>query len=179
MATETYEPVDTIELYARDELPETFDALTESRKFGPGGLGRRKAGVMYSVWGKALTPEEQEVLAEPVKQYTGKLLAKALIGPGIDYWAQQVTSQAAGTVEQVGYGDRVKALADLDKRLTAEIAELLIVIGPITPPVRTVAGAAPHVQQAGKLETTNPSGMFTPSPFDMPPIYGPPEETPR
>src|SRR4051794_7285108 len=115
-----YEPIDTLELYARDELPETFDALADSSRFGPGALGRRKAGVMYGVWGRTLTDDEQEQLAEPLKQYSGKLFARALIGPGIDYWAQQVVSQSAGTTEQVSYGDRVKALTDLDKRLTAE-----------------------------------------------------------
>jgi hypothetical protein len=174
----TYEPVDTLELYARDELPETFDALTESRKFGPAALGRRKNRVMWSIWGRLLDTDQQEVLAEPVKTYAGKLIAKSLIGPGIDYWSQQVVSQAAGTTEQVSYGDRVRALADLDKRLTAELAELLIEIEPITPPVRTVVGSAPHVQQAGKLETTNPGTLYTPDPYDLPPAYGPPDVTP-
>lgn len=172
-----YTPADTIEEYARDEMPETFAALAESPRFGTGALGRRKNRVMWSIWGRVLDSDQQEVLAIPVATYAGKLLAKSLIGPGIDYWAQQATSQSAGTTEQISYGDRVKALGDLDKRLTAEIAELLIEIQPITPPVRTVVGAAPHVQQAGKLTTANPDGMFTPSPFDMPPIYGEPEET--
>jgi hypothetical protein len=172
-----YEPVDEIEKYARDELPETFDALATSPLFGAEGVGRRKNAVMWAVWGKALDTADQEALPPTVKLYSGKLLARSLIGPGIDYWSKQVISQSAGTTEQVSYADRVAALKDLDKRLAEDIGNLSVEVGPIVPPVSQVPGSAPHVQQAGALETTSGgTPLYTPSPFDLPPVYGPPEE---
>ena len=96
------------------------------------------------------------------------------------YWANQVITQSAGTTEQVSYdAQRVTALKELDKRLAAEIAELLPDVQIILPPVQMVAGAGPHVGQAGRLGTTGAmqeGEMGTPTPYDFPPVYGPPVE---
>jgi hypothetical protein len=98
-----------------------------------------------------------------------------LIGPGIDYWGAQVLSQSAGTTEQVSYdAQRITALKDADKRLAAEIAELLPDVEVILPPVKLTVGAGPHVEQAGKLGTVNAlDGLYTPDPYDLPPVYAP------
>lgn len=172
-----YVPVDNIEAGARDELPETFDALLDSSHFGPDGLTRRKSLVMARIWGKQLDESEIEELDPRVQAYASKNLARTLIGPGIDYWANQVISQAAGTTEQVSYdAQRVKALQDLDKRLAGEIAELLGDVEIILPPVKLKPGEAPAVGQAGKLGTTGGlDGLFTPDPYDLPPVYAPTE----
>jgi hypothetical protein len=170
---------DDIEEGARDELPETFDALVESENFGERGLARRKSLVMARVWGRQLDDAEIALLDPRVSTYAAKMLARTLIGPGIDYWANQVLSQSAGTTEQVSYdAQRVSALKEADKRLAAELAELLPDVMVILPPVGTAAGAAPHVGQAGRLGTAGAMAegdMGTPTPYDMPPIYGPPD----
>jgi hypothetical protein len=168
---------DEIEEGARDELPETFDALIESENFGEAGLARRKALVMARIWGQPIDESEIESLDPRVQAYAAKMLARSLIGPGIDYWGAQVLSQSAGTTEQVSYdAQRITALKDADKRLAAEIAELLPDVEVILPPVKLSAGAGPHVGQAGKLGTTDAlDGLFTPDPFDLPPVYAPTE----
>ena len=169
---------DEIEEGARDELPETFDALIESENFGAPGLARRKALVMARVWGKQLDDTEIEDLDVRVQAYASKLLARTLIGPGIDYWGAQILTQSAGTTEQVSYdSQRITALKDADKRLAAEIAELLGDVEIILPPVKLTAGSAPRVGQAGKLGTVGAlDGMMTPDPFDLPPVYAPSED---
>lgn len=171
---------DEIEEGARDELPETFDALIESENFGATGLARRKSLVMARVWGRQLDDTEIDALDPRVQAYAGKMLARTLIGPGIDYWSNQVITQSAGTTEQVSYdAQRVTALKDADKRLAAEIAELLPDVEIILPPVKLAVGAAPHVGQAGRLGTVGAmqeGEMGTPHPYDFPPVYGPPEE---
>jgi hypothetical protein len=172
---------DEIEEGARDELPETFDALIESENFGPAALARRKSLVMARIWGRQLDEDDVEDLDPRVQMYAAKFLARTLIGPGIDYWANQVLSQSAGTTEQVSYdAQRVNALKEADKRLATEIAELLPDVEVILPPVSLSPGNAPHVGQAGRLGTPGAmqeGEMGTPHPYDFPPAYGPPEET--
>ena len=179
MATNDYILNDEIEEGARDELPETFDALIESENFGENGLARRKSLVMARIWGRQLDDAEIDVLDPRVQAYASKFLARTLIGPGIDYWSNQVITQSAGTTEQVSYdAQRVTALKELDKRLAAEIAELLGDVEIILPPVKLTVGAAPHVGQAGRLGTPGAmqeGEMGTPTPYDLPPVYGPPE----
>lgn len=172
---------DDIEYGARDELPETFDALLESENFGETALARRKALVMARVWGRQLDDTEIEALDPRVQAYASKMLARTLIGPGIDYWSKQVVSQSAGTTEQVSYAaDRSNDLRQLDKQLAAEIADLLGDVEVILPPVGVTVGAAPHVGQAGRLGTDGAmqeGEMGTPTPYDFPPVYGPPDTT--
>jgi hypothetical protein len=179
MANE-YTLADEIEEGARDELPETFDALVESENFGPAALARRKSLVMARIWGRQLDDTEIDALDPRVQAYAAKYLARTLIGPGIDYWANQVITQSAGTTEQVSYdAQRVTALKEADKRLAAEIAELLPDVEIILPPVGTTPGSAPHVGQAGRLGTVGAmqeGEMGTPHPYDFPPVYGPPED---
>jgi hypothetical protein len=181
MATENeYVLNDDIEYGARDELPETFDALVQSIHFGTTGLARRKSLVMARIWGKQLDDAEITALDPRVTTYAAKMLARTLIGPGIDYWSNQVLTQSAGTTEQVSYdAQRVAALKDADKRLAAELGELLPDVEVILPPVGMTVGAAPHVGQAGRLGTTGAmqeGEMGTPYPYDFPPVYGPPED---
>src|SRR4051812_8557267 len=135
MANE-YTLADEIEEGARDEIPETFDALVESENFGVTGLARRKCLVMTRVWGRHLDDTEIEALDPRVQAYAAKMLARTFIGPGIDYWSNQVITQSAGTTEQVSYNaQRVTALKEADKRLAGEIAELLPDVEIILPPV--------------------------------------------
>lgn len=172
-----YEPDSRIALETRDELPETWDALSEVSSFGSSSLDRRINREIKRVLGGVPTKEAQEVLDDVLVEYIAKRAAKSLIGPGIDFWSKQKTSMSAGTTEQAGYTDRSLSLKELDKRLTAEIAALWLEVGPNLPlrPRRT--GSAPHVAQAGDTGTVGGTPAFTPSPFDLPPAYGPPETT--
>src|SRR3954464_8316341 len=171
---------DEIEEGARDEFPETFDALVESENFGVAGLARRKTLVMARIWGRQLDEAEILALDPRVQSYAAKMLARTLIGPGIDYWANQVLTQSAGTTEQVSYdSQRVASLREADKRLATELGELLPDVETILPPVKLTVGSAPHVGQAGRLGTAGAmqeGEMGTPYPYDFPPAYGPPED---
>lgn len=171
-----YQPKDDIEFGVRDEFPVTFDVLLDSPLFGESGLTRRKSLAMARIWGKLLTEQEIEDLDVRVQTYVSKLIARTLIGPGIDYWSNQVLSQSAGTTEQVSYdSQRVQELKEADKRLVGEIAELLPDVEVILPPVKLTVGSAPRVGQAGKLGTVGAlDGLYTPDPFDLPPVYAPP-----
>jgi hypothetical protein len=102
MANE-YTLADEIEEGARDELPETFDALVESENFGPAALARRKSLVMARIWGRQLDDTEIDALDPRVQAYAAKYLARTLIGPGIDYWANQVIT--LGTVGAMQEGE--------------------------------------------------------------------------
>lgn len=167
-----------IEANARDEIPETFDALIESKRFGANGLARRKRLITAMLWGRALSDSEEEALDPRVQAYAGKLLAKSLIGPGIDYWTKQQLSRSAGTIEQVSFdAQRVVQLEKARDQLTKEIADLLPDVQVILPPRQLVAGAAPRVEQAGKLTTIGAGTLYTPDPFDLPPVFGPPDDT--
>src|SRR3954462_2239694 len=171
---------DEIEEGARDEFPETFDALVESVNFGIAGLARRKALVMARIWGRQLDGTEIEDLDPRVQSYAAKMLARTLIGPGIDYWSNQVLTQSAGTTEQGSYdSQRVAALKDADKRLASELGELLSDVEAILPPVKLSVGSAPHVGQAGRLGTAGAmqeGERGTPHPHASPPADGPPED---
>lgn len=170
-----YQPADEIEFGVRDEFPATFDALVDSALFGASGLARRKSFVMARIWGKQLTDVEIEDLDVRVQTYVSKMIARTLIGPGIDYWSNQVITQSAGTTEQVSYdAQRVTELKEADTRLLAEIAELLPDVEIILPPVKLAVGSAPRVGQAGKLGTVGAlDGMHTPDPYDFPQPYAP------
>lgn len=174
-----YQPKDEIEFGVRDEFPATFDALLSSSLFGENGLARRKSLAMMRIWGRLLSDTEIEDLDIRVQAYVSKFIARTFITPGIDYWSNQVITQAAGTTEQVSYDtQRVAELKEADKRLVAELAELLGDVEILLPPVKLAVGAAPHVGQAGKLGTQGGlDGMHTPDPFDFPSPYGVNEET--
>ena len=107
-----------IALAARDELPETWDALLEAPTFGDAALERRLNTLMYRAFGSAAGRRGTGVACHQcLISYLGKRLALELIIPGIDYWSKQALSLSAGERESKAYKDRAEDLKELRKLL--------------------------------------------------------------
>jgi hypothetical protein len=166
------ETIDTpIAIEARDLLPETWDALAEADTFGPDALERLHDRTVRRVFGDLLDQTAQEALADIVVQYVGKRLAVALLDPAIDFWSKQVLSHTAGERESRSYKDRVEDLKELKKLWTADLADLFLDAQDALPVLPGRAVDAPRVINAGDTVT-----HATANPFDIPPMFGPPEE---
>ena len=171
------EPIDTIRtpiaLEAHDLLPETWDALADTNKFGPAALERRHNRIVKKIFGSLLTQEEQEaaeIADGRLIEYAGKYLAYALLDPAIDYFGKQIQSHSIGERETETYGDRIKELQELKKQWLADLAELEFQIGPLIPVPSGPAKSTPRVIQAG--ETVQ---HVTPDPLTIEPGWLPPE----
>jgi hypothetical protein len=169
---------------AHDLLPETWDALAKAPSFGPNALLRRHDRVLNRIFGRVLTPEEQEVLPSVVIEYCGMRLAMNLIDPGIEYWSKQVLSRSVGERESASYKDRAEDLRLLKKQWTGDLASLWLDVQALIPPLPGRVTDAPVVATAGELTQTdaNPrTGVqvahTTANPYDIEPMYGPPETT--
>lgn len=161
-----------IALAARDEIPETWDALIEANTFGEPALERRLDIVMYRVFGAALDQAEQDALSPLLAAYVGKLFALDLIIPGIDYWSKQAISHSAGERESKTYKDRAEDLKELRKLIFADAIALLPDVEAELPQIPKRLGDHSRVQEAGLL-----TAHVTSDPLTFPPLYGPPEET--
>src|SRR4051812_25084193 len=171
-----------IALEAKDLLPETWDALTESQQFGEPALIRRYNRVVERIFGVIPTDTEQAAMNSRVIEYAGKSLAYRLLDPAIDYWSKQVISLSAGDRESKTYKDRVEDLKQLKKDWPADLAAMIIDIGPVLPPIPGRVQDPPRVVQAGQgintednpRPTGNPVVHTSPYPYDLEPPYGPP-----
>jgi len=161
-----------IALAARDELPETWDALIEADTFGPDALERRLNTVMYRLFGAVLDMPEQEALSPLLATYAGKLFALDIIIPGIDYWSKQALAHSAGDRETKAYKDRAEDLAKLRDLIFKDAASLLPAVETELPQIPRRVGDTARVQEAGLL-----TAHVTPDPFSFEPLYGPPETT--
>jgi hypothetical protein len=161
-----------IALAARDELPETWNALLEAPTFGEPALERRLNTLMYRVFGAVLDEDEQETLSPVFVSYLGKRLALDIITPGIDFWSKQALSHSAGERESKAYKDRAEDLKELRKQLLADSTELLGEVEAELPLVPRRATDTAKVIEAGQL-----TAHVTSDPFGFPPLYGPPPET--
>lgn len=159
-----------IALAARDELPETWDALTEADTFGPDALERRMNTVMYRMFGAVLDETEQAALSPLVATYVGKLFALDLIIPGIDFWSKQALALSAGERETKAYKDRAEDLAKLRDLIFKDAASLLPDVQAELPQIPRRVGDTARVQEAGLL-----TAHVTADPFGFEPLYGPPE----
>ena len=163
---------DPIALAARDELPETWNALLEATTFGEPALERRLNTLMYRVFGAVLDDVEQETLSPVFISYLGKRLALDIITPGIDFWSKQALSHSAGERESKAYKDRAEDLKELRKLLLEESTALLGEIEAELPQVPRRATDTVKVLESGQLTL-----HVTSDPLSFPPLYGPPEET--
>lgn len=163
---------DPIALAARDELPETWNALLETPTFGEPALERRLQTLMYRVFGTVLDESEQEDLSPTLISYMGKRLALDIIIPGIDFWSKQALSHSAGERESKAYKDRAEDLKALQKMLLADSSDLLLEIEAELPVVPRRLTDTARVLESG-FSTVH----VTADPFGFPPMYGQPEET--
>jgi len=161
-----------IALAARDELPETWNALLEAPTFGDEALERRLNTLMYRVFGTVLDMAEQEALSPVLISYVGKRFALDLIIPGIDFWSKQAISHSAGERESKAYKDRAEDLKALRQLLLADTADMLADVEATLPLVPRRLSDTVQVLPAGFAQI-----HVTADPFGVPPMYGPPEET--
>lgn len=161
-----------IALHARDELPETWDALIEASSFGETALERRLDIVMYRVFGAVLDQTEQDALSPLLAAYVGKMFALDLIIPGMDYWSKQAISHSAGERESKTYKDRAEDLKELRKMIFADAIALLPEVEVELPQIPKRLSDTFRVQEAGLL-----TAHVTSDPLTFPPLYGPPEGT--
>jgi len=161
-----------IALAARDELPETWDALSDATTFGEGALQRRLDVLLHRAFGVILDISEQEVLDPLLVSWLGKRLALDLIIPGIDYWSKQAISHSAGDRETKAYKDRAEDLKELRKLLLADVSDLANEVDQLLPQIPRRATDTLKVIESGSLTL-----HVTADPLTFPGIYGPPEET--
>jgi hypothetical protein len=161
-----------IALAARDELPETWNALLEAPTFGDEALERRLNTLMYRMFGTVLDEAEQSALSPVLISYAGKKFALDLIIPGIDFWSKQAISHSAGERESKAYKDRAEDLKALRLLLLDNTADMLADVEASLPLVPRRLTDTVRVLESGSFVA-----HVTSDPFGFPPIYGPPEET--
>lgn len=153
--------------FAKDQLPETWDALLEADAFGEAALQRMLDHRIERIFGSRLSEAEQNALPAVVKEFAGKRFALDLITPGIDFWSKQIISETAGEASSKGYANRALELRQLRATLTAEIAALEFEVEPLLPVIVRRAGSSPKVRNAG--DTVK---HVTADPLSMEPLYG-------
>ena len=149
-----------IALAARDELPETWNALLEAPTFGDEALERRLNTLMYRTFGTVLDDTEQAVLSPVLISFMGKRFALDLIVPGIDFWSKQAISHSAGERESKAYKDRAEDLKALRLLLLEDSSGMLAEVEASLPLVPRRLGDFVKVQNAGLVEphvTPDPS----------------------
>jgi len=164
-----------IALAARDQLPETWDALLEANTFGEAALERRLAVVQYRLFGAVLTPEEEAAMSPLLVEYCGVLLALELIVPGLDFWSKQAISHSAGERESKAYKDRAEDLKELRDLLFKKAADLLDEVEDELPLLPKRVGDTARVTDSGNV--IGQDLLVTTDPTIFQPMYGPPEET--
>jgi hypothetical protein len=160
---------------ARDELPETWDALLEAATFGEPALERRHDLVMYTTFGKVMDDTELQALSPITAAYTGKLLALDLIIPGIDFWSKQALAHSAGERETKAYKDRAEDLAKLRDLIFKDVARLRPLVEAELPLVPRRATDTARVANSGAV--VGQDSFVTADPTIFEPLYGPPEDT--
>ena len=156
------------------------DALTHSDV--PSAMHDR---AVNRIFGTILSIEDQEILPSRVIEFAGRTLALYLLDPGIEYWSRQVISRTVGEREAAAYKDRAEDLRQLKKEWTAQLADLFIDVQDLLPVLPGRAADIPRVALPGQLVNSvdNPRTQgdqvvhATANPYDLEPMYGPPEET--
>jgi hypothetical protein len=161
-----------VALAAKDELPETWAALSAATSFGDAALERRLNTLMYRAFGAVMDEAEQAQLSPVMISYLGKKLALDIITPGIDFWSKQAISHSAGERESKAYKDRAEDLKQLRLLLLEDTAALLPEVEAELPWVPRRMTDVARVQASGLLEP-----HVTADPLSFPPMFGPPEET--
>lgn len=152
---------------ARDQLPETWDALLDAETYGEEALARRLNVVLYRTFGVAVDEAMQKAMSPMLAEYTGCLLALEIIVPGIDFWSKQAISLSAGERESKAYKDRAEDLRKLRDDLFRKAASFLPYIEDEMPQIPRRVTDTARVQNAGLL-----TEHVTADPLIFPPLYG-------
>lgn len=107
---------------ARAHLPITFDALSRDSKFGDRRIQDTVEAVKSRVFSTTVVATAEISLHRLVREYLAKLVALALIPPGMDYWQRQHSQISTGRdpVEIETFPDAIKTLGEIQDRLLAE-----------------------------------------------------------
>lgn len=148
--------------WARGELPQEWDALLA--EYSDDFLTRKIDSIMMKLFGEKLDSDDQVALDERVLDYTGKLVALELIGPGISYWSKQAVAVGArGQNETKSYKDRAEDLKELRKWLLEATRGMQAEVWPLLPNRRVDRDAVgPRVRQTIGAVTPDPDGFERP-----------------
>jgi len=168
-------PDNLITQNARDELPETWDALLEADSFGEEALERRYNLVMYMTLGELLDDAAIAAISPILAAYLGKVMALDLIIPGIDFWSKQALAHSAGERETKAYKDRAEDLAKLRDMIFKDVAKLKSFVEDELPMVPRRATDTARVTDSGNV--VGQDAFVTADWTGFEPLYGPPEGT--
>lgn len=111
---------------ARSFIPITWDALLtdDSDRFNEELLQGWVDVVKEKLFGTVIPESTEENYPLRVIKYAGKMVARELITPGVDFWMSQLTSvTTTGTSEVESFTDRANRLELLGNRLGRELRE--------------------------------------------------------
>lgn len=156
-----------ISVRARSNLPTTWDRLIA---FDDEMVQTIIDDVKYQLFGTVISPgSEATTYTNLVLEYTGKLVAIAIIPAAVDYWMNQpVSLVTTGTEETESYPDRIAALWELQERLMAQAKALEADVFEETEIVTRATLGTPLVSDAGKDLVTSDPGAFQRA-FELPP----------
>jgi hypothetical protein len=155
---------------ARTELPKTWDELANDRILGVEGMEKRVRSVMFQLFGRVLTADEQDQVDNLVAEYAGKKIALKLVGPGLDFWSKQPTQiTATGRTEMKSYSNRAEELRKWREIAVVELKEMWLDVEPLLPGFRVPVGSPSPV-----VELLGSDGHVTPDPDEFEPPFAPP-----
>lgn len=109
---------------ARQLMPETWDALSRSEKYGDRMLKTRTDYVKYKLFATIVSATIESTVYNPmILDYVAKEVALQIIPAGIDFWMNAKTSVESER-ETITYPDRLKSLEKLNEWLILEVAKL-------------------------------------------------------
>jgi hypothetical protein len=145
--------------YARDEFPETWDAISTNVANGDALLTRRVDSVVARYLGSGVN---QDTLDERVAIYLGKIITLSLINAGIDYWSKQRISVGARS-EAITYKDRAE---DLHRLRDALLTETRLLWPEVEPLITVIINQNPGTRSAPRVSEVTTA--HTPNPYDFP-----------
>lgn len=155
-------PDNPIALTARDEFPETWDAIDDKVTGGPELLKRRVEGAQRRFLGAVLTPTEQSDLDQRIVDYIGKVVVLSLINAGIDYWSKTRISVGARS-EAITFKDRAE---DLHRIRDALLEETRLMWADVEPLLNAFATTVVTTRRS-RLRVEQVTTALTPDPFEF------------
>jgi len=156
------EPTTRIAKTARDELPETWDALEDKVTGGADLVARRVEGAHLRFFGAEMPSTEQDDLDQLVVDYVGKVIALSLINAGIDYWAKQRISVGARS-EAITFKDRAEDL----HRLREALLEETRLMWPSVEPLLNVINSTVVTTRRSRMRVSQVTTALTPDPYEF------------
>lgn len=155
-------PDNLIAQTARDEFPETWDAINDKVTGGAELLTRRVESAQKRLLGRVLTPTEQDDLDQRIVEYIGKVIVLSLINAGIDYWAKQRISVGARS-EAITFKDRAE---DLHRIRDALLEDTRLMWVDVEPLLNVFANTVVTTRRS-RLRVEQVTTALTPDPYEF------------